>query len=131
MPVWSGGGFEGRVRELTGGRGADVVYDGGVETFHSSQLALRPHGVHAYYGPFMGVPALRPTDLPNSILLTYPVMHHHVPTALDADREAAALLAGVQGGVVILMTTGGIEHLEAAPDRDIAHLRKMPAVSLA
>ncbi|MFC9943846.1 quinone oxidoreductase family protein [Streptomyces pratensis] len=79
--VHSGGGFEERIREFTGGRGADVVYDGGgTGTFHSSQQALRPHGVHAYYGPFMGVPTLRPTDLPNSILLTYPVVHHHVAT---------------------------------------------------
>ncbi|KOG91308.1 quinone oxidoreductase family protein [Streptomyces varsoviensis] len=79
--VHAGGGFEERVRELTGGQGADVVYDGGgAETFRSSQAALRPHGVHAYYGPFMGVPTLRPTDLPNSILLTYPVVHHHVAT---------------------------------------------------
>ncbi|MFI0716045.1 quinone oxidoreductase family protein [Streptomyces inhibens] len=50
--VHSGGGFEEQVRELTGGPGADVVYDGGgTGTFRSSQLALRPHGVHAYYGP--------------------------------------------------------------------------------
>ncbi|MCD9141267.1 TetR/AcrR family transcriptional regulator [Streptomyces albireticuli] len=46
-----------------------------------------------------------------------------VVPGLDADREAAALLAGVQGGVMILMTTGGMEHLEAALDRGIAHLR--------
>lgn len=46
---------------------------------------------------------------------------------LDADREAAALLAGVQGGVMILMTTGGTVHLEAALDRGIAHLRDAPA----
>ncbi|WP_030371212.1 quinone oxidoreductase family protein [Streptomyces rimosus] len=79
--VSSGGGFEEKVRELTGGEGAHVVYDGGgAATFRSSQLALRPHGVLAYYGPFMGVPYLTPTDLPNSILLTYPVVHHHVPT---------------------------------------------------
>lgn len=45
------------------------------------------------------------------------------PTELNADREAAALLAGVQGGVMILLTTGGIAHLEAALDRGIAHLR--------
>ncbi|MFF4222248.1 TetR/AcrR family transcriptional regulator [Streptomyces sp. L500] len=48
---------------------------------------------------------------------------------LDADREAAALLAGVQGGVMILLTTGGIEHLEAALDRGIAHLRGIPLAS--
>ncbi|GGP36682.1 MULTISPECIES: TetR/AcrR family transcriptional regulator [Streptomyces] len=49
-----------------------------------------------------------------------------IAAALDADREAAALLAGVQGGVMILLTTGGIEHLEAALDRGIAHLREIP-----
>ncbi|GCE00537.1 TetR/AcrR family transcriptional regulator [Embleya hyalina] len=42
---------------------------------------------------------------------------------LDADREAAALLAGIQGGVLILLTTGGTAHLEAALDLGIAHLR--------
>ncbi|OON80568.1 TetR/AcrR family transcriptional regulator [Streptomyces tsukubensis] len=42
---------------------------------------------------------------------------------LDADQEAAALLAGVQGGVLILMTTGDSTYLEAAVDRSIAHLR--------
>lgn len=79
--VSRGGGFEDRVGELTDGRGADVVYDGGGSaTFRSSQQALRPHGVHAYYGPFMGVPSIAPTDLPHSIFLTYPVVHHHVPT---------------------------------------------------
>jgi NADPH:quinone reductase-like Zn-dependent oxidoreductase len=35
--VSSGGGFQDQVRELTGGRGADVVYDGGgTDTFRSS-----------------------------------------------------------------------------------------------
>ncbi|MFF5437892.1 TetR/AcrR family transcriptional regulator [Streptomyces achromogenes] len=42
---------------------------------------------------------------------------------LDADREAAALLAGIQGGVLILLTTGDPTHLEAAIDLGIAHLR--------
>ncbi|MFD5562915.1 TetR/AcrR family transcriptional regulator [Kitasatospora griseola] len=43
---------------------------------------------------------------------------------LDADREAAALLAGVQGGVLILMTTGDSTHLEAALDTALARLRE-------
>ncbi|MEU9042957.1 MULTISPECIES: TetR family transcriptional regulator C-terminal domain-containing protein [unclassified Kitasatospora] len=46
-----------------------------------------------------------------------------VTPALDADREAAALLAGVQGGVLILMTTGSITQLEAALDVGLARLR--------
>ncbi|MGW4383500.1 TetR/AcrR family transcriptional regulator [Kitasatospora sp. NPDC004531] len=42
---------------------------------------------------------------------------------LDADREASALLAGVQGGVLILMTTGDCGPLEAALDAGLARLR--------
>ncbi|MEU1470047.1 TetR family transcriptional regulator [Streptomyces sp. NPDC005761] len=42
----------------------------------------------------------------------------------DADRAAAALLAGIQGGVVILLSTGRLGHLEAALDQGIADLRR-------
>ncbi|MEU5683473.1 TetR family transcriptional regulator [Streptomyces venezuelae] len=42
---------------------------------------------------------------------------------LDADRTAAALVAVVQGGVTILMATGGIAHLEAALDTTLSLLR--------
>ncbi|MFB6888765.1 quinone oxidoreductase [Kitasatospora sp. NPDC056327] len=113
--VHSGGGFERRVRELTGGRGADVVYDGGGSgTFHSSQAALRPHGVHAYYGPFMGVPTLRPTDLPNSILLTYPVVHHHVATREALVRRTGELFDLVREGRLTPHVTGRYPLAEAA-----------------
>ncbi|MBY8866153.1 TetR/AcrR family transcriptional regulator [Streptomyces sennicomposti] len=49
------------------------------------------------------------------------------PADLDADREAAALLAGVQGGVLIHLSTGSLAHLEAALDQGIAHLRHRAA----
>ncbi|MGW1592790.1 TetR/AcrR family transcriptional regulator [Streptomyces sp. NPDC002343] len=42
---------------------------------------------------------------------------------LDADRTAAALLAGIQGGVTIMMSTGDSTHLRAALDTGIEHLR--------
>ncbi len=42
---------------------------------------------------------------------------------VDADRVAAALLAGVQGGVGILIATGDISYLEAALDIGIRNLR--------
>ena len=41
----------------------------------------------------------------------------------DADQRAAALLAGIQGGVMIMLATGGISHLEIALDQGIAALR--------
>ncbi|MEV8474461.1 quinone oxidoreductase [Streptomyces sp. NPDC051173] len=113
--VHSGGGFEERIRELTGGRGADVVYDGGgAGTFRSSQLALRPHGVHAYYGPFMGVPTLRPTNLPNSILLTYPVVHHHVPTREALLRRTGEVFDLVLDGRLAPRVTGRYALADAA-----------------
>ncbi|GAA0674604.1 TetR/AcrR family transcriptional regulator [Streptomyces malaysiensis subsp. malaysiensis] len=46
---------------------------------------------------------------------------------LDADRTAAALVAAVQGGVTILMSTGAISHLEAALDTTLALLRTTAA----
>ncbi|MFJ8936220.1 TetR/AcrR family transcriptional regulator [Streptomyces sp. NPDC102365] len=42
---------------------------------------------------------------------------------LDVDRVAAALLAGIQGGVAIMMSTGDSAHLRAALDTGIDHLR--------
>ncbi|WP_371785882.1 TetR/AcrR family transcriptional regulator [Streptosporangium subroseum] len=47
----------------------------------------------------------------------------HLPASYDVDEAAAALLAGVQGGVSIMMSTGRSTHLEAAIDLGIRHLR--------
>ncbi|MFE1878673.1 TetR/AcrR family transcriptional regulator [Streptomyces diastatochromogenes] len=46
-----------------------------------------------------------------------------VSSALDVERTAAALLAGIQGGVTIMMSTGDSTHLRAALDTGIEHLR--------
>ncbi|HEY3632220.1 MAG TPA: TetR/AcrR family transcriptional regulator [Jatrophihabitantaceae bacterium] len=46
-----------------------------------------------------------------------------IPDAVDARQAARALLAGVQGGVSILLSTGDVSHLEAALDTGIAALR--------
>ncbi|MEO3769064.1 TetR/AcrR family transcriptional regulator [Micromonospora sp. B9E7] len=42
---------------------------------------------------------------------------------VDAERASAALLAGIQGGVLLLLSTGKIDHLEAALDLTIERLR--------
>ncbi|MDT5338432.1 MAG: hypothetical protein QOD90_3937 [Mycobacterium sp.] len=42
---------------------------------------------------------------------------------VDPSQAAAALLAGIQGGVLVLMSTGDISYLEAALDVGIAALR--------
>jgi AcrR family transcriptional regulator len=42
----------------------------------------------------------------------------------DADTAGRALLAGIQGGVSIMLATGDLAHLEAALDVGIASLRR-------
>jgi AcrR family transcriptional regulator len=46
-----------------------------------------------------------------------------IAPSVDPHRAAAALLAGIQGGVVVLLNTGDIGYLEAALDVGIASLR--------
>jgi AcrR family transcriptional regulator len=46
-----------------------------------------------------------------------------VSPAFDVPRASAALLAGIQGGVSIMMSTADSTHLKAALDEGIAHLR--------
>ena len=49
-----------------------------------------------------------------------------VVARLDADRVAAALLAGIQGGVGVMLATGDLSYLEAALDAGIESLRAVP-----
>jgi hypothetical protein len=48
---------------------------------------------------------------------------------LNAERTAAAILAGIQGGVVMLMSTGDLTPLEAALDLAIGYLRSRAPAS--
>jgi AcrR family transcriptional regulator len=46
-----------------------------------------------------------------------------IAATVNPSRAAAALLAGIQGGVLVLMSTGDLSYLEAALDVGIAALR--------
>jgi AcrR family transcriptional regulator len=46
-----------------------------------------------------------------------------IPAEVDAERSSAALLAGIQGGVLLMLATSNLYHLEAAVDLGIAGLR--------
>jgi AcrR family transcriptional regulator len=46
-----------------------------------------------------------------------------IATRVDVDRAAAAMLAGIQGGVGIMLATGDLSYLEAALDEGIDALR--------
>ena len=47
-----------------------------------------------------------------------------IAPGLDAARTAAALIAALQGGVTILMSTGSSRHLEAALDTALLFLHE-------
>ncbi|WP_394619335.1 TetR/AcrR family transcriptional regulator [Lentzea sp. JNUCC 0626] len=46
-----------------------------------------------------------------------------VRAGVDADRMSAALIAGIQGGVQVIRSTGSATHLEAVLDMLVDHLR--------
>src|SRR6201996_4709216 len=78
--------FRDTVSEITGGRGAHVVYDSvGQATFNDSLDALRPRGTMGLYGPSSGqVPPFDPQQLNyhGSLYLTRPTMGSYI-----ADRD--------------------------------------------
>ena len=81
-----------RVRELTGGRGVAVVYDGvGRSTFDASLASLRTRGVLVLFGASSGpVPPFDPIRLMGgSHFLTRPTLAHHA-----AEREELLLRSG-------------------------------------
>jgi NADPH2:quinone reductase len=95
-------GFADRVRELTGGRGVAVVYDGvGATTFDGSLASLRVRGVLALYGAASGpVPPVDPQRLNSggSIYLTRPSLGWHVMTTESLRARAAAVFGMVTDG---------------------------------
>ncbi|MEU3980499.1 quinone oxidoreductase [Streptomyces sp. NPDC026672] len=113
------GRFAEEVRELTEGRGVDIVYDGtGAETYRDSLACLSAHGTYAYYGGADAQPdPIRLAELPGSVLLTHPIVMDHVPTRRTLLDNAARLFTAVSDGRLRL-TLGGVHPLDRA---DQAH----------
>ncbi|MFI5681277.1 quinone oxidoreductase family protein [Streptomyces cellulosae] len=104
------------VRELTGGEGVHVVFDGaGATTFAASLQVLRTHGTMVFYGPLIGdVPTITMNDIPRSTRLTYPVTEDHVRTPEEFTARTAELFALVERGELIVRIGGRYPLAEAA-----------------
>jgi len=93
-----------RVRELTNGVGADVVYDGiGKDTWDASLDCLRPLGMMVSYGNASGVvPAISPLVLAQkgSLFLTRPTLGNYVATPQMLDETARDLFDVLEQGAV-------------------------------
>lgn len=114
--VSSGDAFVEPVRELTGGEGVHVVFDGaGATTFAASLQVLRTHGTLVFYGPLIGdVPTIAMNDIPRSTRLTYPVTEDHIRTPEELAARTAELFALVERGELVVRIGGRYPLAEAA-----------------
>ena len=92
-----------RVKEITGGAGVRVVFDGvGKSTFDASLACLATRGMLALFGQSSGVVAsIDPALLAKaSLFLTRPVLGHYVATREELVQSAARLFEVVASGAV-------------------------------
>jgi NADPH:quinone reductase len=93
-----------RVKDITGGRGVRVVYDGvGAATFEASLASLGRRGMLVSFGNASGpAPAVEPARLARggSLFLTRPTLFDYVATNEELDASAAALFHVIQSGAV-------------------------------
>lgn len=96
--------FAARVREITAGRGVDVVYDSiGRTTFMKSLDCLRPMGTMVLFGQASG--PLEPIDIgllaqKGSLFLTRPSLMHYTAKREDLLAHARDLFTVVASGAV-------------------------------
>jgi NADPH2:quinone reductase len=97
--------FTARVREITGGEGVAVVYDGvGKDTFLGSLDCLRPLGTMVSYGNASG--PVPPIDLlllsqKGSLFVTRPTLMHYTARRADLQALGGELFAQVAAGLRI------------------------------
>jgi len=96
--------FAAAVREKTGGRGVDVVYDGvGRATFEGSLRSLRARGLLVLFGQASG--PVPPFDLnrlndAGSLFITRPSLIHYTATRAEFEERAGAVLSAVADGTL-------------------------------
>ena len=111
--------FVARVKELTGGRGCDVVYDSvGKDTFPKSLDCLKPKGLWVSFGNSSGpVPPFELTALKGSLFATRPSLFAYTATREDLEQNAAELFEMVSSGKIKI----SINHRYPLRDAASAH----------
>lgn len=93
-----------RVRDITGGAGVPVVYDGvGAATFEASLDSLQPRGLMVSFGNASGTPP--PLDLQQltargSLFITRPTLMSYVASDADLQLSAHSVLQRVADGTL-------------------------------
>lgn len=95
--------FATQVRDITNGRGCDVVYESiGKTTLRQSLSCLRPVGVCAAYGHASGAP--EPVDIieelgkPGALFITRPALHWYLHEPEVLANYAADMFAALKSG---------------------------------
>ena len=127
--------FPARVRELTGGAGVPVVYDGvGKDTFAGSIDSLAPNGTLVGYGNASGnFPMVDPylLMLKGSLHFARTALRHFIATRRDLERSAADLFAMVETGHIRIDVNQTYPLAEAAQaHRDIEARKTMGSTVL-
>lgn len=108
--LYEDGRFADRVRELTGGRGVDVVFDPiGRPTLRDSMRAARTKGLVISFGSVGGnVDDLNPIELgeAGSLFLTRPRLADHLTDAETIRRRASDIFAALAEGALSIQVAG-------------------------
>jgi NADPH:quinone reductase len=118
--LYDNGRFADKIRELTGGRGVDVVFDAiGKSTLRDSMRATRTKGVVVSFGSVGGdVIDLNPIELgeAGSLFLTRPRLADYLSDAETIRRRAADLFTALIDGTLSIATAGRytLENVEEA-----------------
>jgi NADPH2:quinone reductase len=119
--VYASEDFQKRTRELTGGKGVSVVYDGiGKDTFDGSLDCLAPRGMMVSFGNASGpVPPFELLKLSQkgSLFITRPSLAAYTSTRAELLESSSALFDLVQKGAVKIE----INQTYALKDAAIAH----------
>jgi NADPH2:quinone reductase len=116
------------VRELTGGTGVAVAYDGvGKSTFDASLASLRRRGTLALFGAASG--QVPPFDIQRlnsggSLFLTRPTLAHHIATRDEMLERGSSILNAIGEGRVQVEIGGEYPLAEAAHAYDDLEARR-------
>jgi NADPH:quinone reductase len=127
--------FAARVKEITGGKLCDVVYDSvGKDTFPASLDCLKPLGLFVSYGNASGpIAAFNAGILASkgSLYMTRPTMGHYTSTRATLLETANDLFDVVQKGVVRISVTGNYPLKDAAlAHRDLEGRKTTGSINL-
>ena len=117
-----------RVRELTGGIGVDVVYDGvGASTFEGSLRSLKPRGMMALFGQASG--AVGPFDPQilnslGSLSLTRPSLMNFIQTPEELQWRPGEVFEAMLSGDLTMTLGGSYPLVEAAQAHQDLEARK-------